>query len=143
LLDRREQQAQRPEPAGFPRPHGGLHVVGDAVLEGHGILRWRPPSLRPSKLRLSSLGPGINGPSTEQARRWRALPGRCAPTDSPAHSPAHCLYGSVSTPGGSVLFLGQHLAAQALVVALHCGGLLALALGGRLLVVLSGAQLGQ
>src|SRR5690606_12864658 len=43
----------------------------------------------------------------------------------------------------SVLLLGQHLAAQTLVVALHRGRLLALALGGRLLVVLSGAQLGQ
>src|SRR5690606_1796557 len=43
----------------------------------------------------------------------------------------------------SVLLLGQHLAAQALVVALHRGSFLALALGSGLLVVLSGTQLGQ
>src|SRR5436190_3482477 len=41
----------------------------------------------------------------------------------------------------SVHLLRQHLAAQTLVMALHCGGELALALGGRLLVVLAGAQL--
>src|SRR5205085_6579803 len=39
--------------------------------------------------------------------------------------------------------LRQHLAAQTLVVTLHCGGKLALALGGRLLVVLPGSQLGE
>src|SRR5687767_4177590 len=37
----------------------------------------------------------------------------------------------------------QHLSAHALVAALHCGGVLALALGGRLLVELAGAQLGE
>ena len=42
-----------------------------------------------------------------------------------------------------VKLLRQHLAAQALVVALHGGGKLALALGRRLLVVLAGSQLGQ
>src|SRR5215467_6706620 len=38
---------------------------------------------------------------------------------------------------------GQSLAAQALVVALDCSGELSLAVGGRLLVELAGAQLGQ
>src|SRR5262245_44928175 len=42
-----------------------------------------------------------------------------------------------------VQLLRQHLAAQALVVALYGGGKLALALCGRLLVVLAGAQLGE
>src|SRR5688572_15359472 len=37
----------------------------------------------------------------------------------------------------------QHLAAQALVMALHGGGQLALALRGGLFVVLAGAQLGE
>src|SRR5262245_8721216 len=46
---------------------------------------------------------------------------------------------------GDVLvhLLRQHLAAQALVMALYGGGKLALALGGRLLVELAGAQLGE
>src|SRR5574343_273511 len=44
---------------------------------------------------------------------------------------------------GSVQLLGQLHAAHALVVALDGGGLLALALGGRLFVELAGAQLGQ
>src|SRR5690242_21949323 len=42
-----------------------------------------------------------------------------------------------------VQLLRQHLAAQAIVVALHRGGELALALGGRLLVVRAGAQFGE
>src|SRR2546427_12912096 len=42
-----------------------------------------------------------------------------------------------------VKLLRQHLAAQTLVVALYGGGELAFALGGRLLVVLAGAQLGE
>src|SRR4030095_15287937 len=37
----------------------------------------------------------------------------------------------------------QLLAAQALVMALHCGGELALPLGGRLFVELPGAKLGE
>src|ERR1043166_1830069 len=37
----------------------------------------------------------------------------------------------------------EHLRAHALVAALHRGGVLALALGGRLLVELAGAQLGE
>ena len=46
-------------------------------------------------------------------------------------------------PSRSVQLRRQLLAAQALVVALHGGGLLALALGGRLFVELAGAKLGQ
>src|SRR5258706_9935610 len=42
-----------------------------------------------------------------------------------------------------VHLLRQHLAAQALVMALHRRGELALALGSRLLVVLAGTQLGE
>src|SRR2546422_8765946 len=42
-----------------------------------------------------------------------------------------------------VKLLRQHLAAQTLVVALYGGGELAFALGGRLFVVLAGAQLGE
>src|SRR6185503_4320296 len=42
-----------------------------------------------------------------------------------------------------VELLRQHLTAQALVMALHCCGELSLALGGRLLVVLAGTQLGE
>src|SRR5688572_270635 len=38
---------------------------------------------------------------------------------------------------------GEHLRAHALVAALHRRGMLALALGGRLLVELAGAELGQ
>src|SRR5581483_4658401 len=45
--------------------------------------------------------------------------------------------------GMLIQLLRQHLAAQALVVALHRRGELALALRGRLLVVLARAQLGQ
>src|SRR5690606_31227387 len=43
----------------------------------------------------------------------------------------------------SVELLRQHLAADALVVTLDCSGLLALALGGRLLVELARAKLGD
>ena len=43
----------------------------------------------------------------------------------------------------SVELRRQRLAAQALVIALDCGGQLALALGGGLLVELAGAQVGQ
>src|SRR5258708_31913828 len=49
----------------------------------------------------------------------------------------------VSTGYCLVHLLRQHLAAQTLVMALHCGGKLALALGGRLFVVLARAQLGE
>src|SRR5689334_6192433 len=45
--------------------------------------------------------------------------------------------------GMLVELLRQHLAAQPLVVALYRGGKLALALGGRLLVVLAGSQFGK
>src|SRR5205823_12079957 len=45
--------------------------------------------------------------------------------------------------GMLVELLRQHLAAQTLVMALHGSGELALAFGGRLLVVLAGAQLGE
>jgi len=47
------------------------------------------------------------------------------------------------TRSGSVQLLGQLHAAHALVVTLDGGGFLALALGGRLLVELAGAQVGQ
>src|SRR5688572_4012839 len=47
--------------------------------------------------------------------------------------------------GGSSLveLRGKHLRAHALVAALHRGGMLALALGGRLFVELPGAKLGE
>src|SRR5712664_3873517 len=54
-----------------------------------------------------------------------------------------CLSGMEGARLNSVHLLRQHLAAQTLVVALYGGGELAFALGGRLFVVLAGAQLGE
>ncbi len=91
-----------------------------------------------------SCRPGC-GPSAGSCQR--SLASATLKTSSPRRQAGRACFGTGrrgrAAPVASVQLLGQLHAANALEVPLHGGGLLALALGGRLFVELAGAQLGQ